>query len=339
MSQTEAVQAAGPTPQQQVLGLAIGVVQGGCVITAAELGLADAIANGPRPVEEIAAEVNANADYVFRVMRALETVGIFRQTAPRVFANTPTSEVLRRDVPGSQWAFLAMMAPGAGIWDSYGELTASVRGGTTAIFKKWGYDIWEYYRRHPDQWAVFNEAMRSITAPMTPAVTAAHDWSRYPVIADVAGGIGTQLVDILNAHPGCRGVLFDQAEVLATAIPHDRVEPVSGSFFVDIPVEADAYILRNIIHDWNDEDAGTILKTLRRATKPSARVMLVEWLIPDTGEFHLGKWTDITMMTAVSGRERTRGDFEKLFGESGFALEEVVPTASMFHIVVGRPVA
>ena len=179
----------------------------------------------------IADQTKADADNVFRVMRALETIGIFKQVSPRVFENTPMSECLRKDVPGSQWAFLQMVAPGWGYWEGYGEMLSTLRTGKTALFETWGYDIWEHYRRHPEQWGVFNEGMRSMTAPMTPAVTAALDWSRFPVIADIGGGIGTQLVDILNAHPDCRGVLFDQAEVVSTAIQHDSVERVGGNFF------------------------------------------------------------------------------------------------------------
>lgn len=335
--QTDDTSLASPSPQEQVMGAAIGLWQGRCVIAAVELCLADVLADGPLSVETIAAQTDADADNLFRVMRALETIGIFKQVSPRVFENTPTSECLRKDVPGSQWAFLRILAPGWGHWEGLGEMLPTVRTGKTTLHERWGYDTWEHYRRHPEQRTVFNEAMRSITSPMTPAVTAAYDWSRFPVIADIGGGIGTQLVDILDAHPGCRGVLFDVAEVVSTAIEHDRVERVGGDFFSDVPVEADAYIFRNIIHDWNDERSVSILKTLRKVTKPNARAMLVEWVLPDTAEFHLGKWTDMIMMTGVGGRERTRGDFEKLFSEAGFVLEEVVPTESMFSIVVGQP--
>lgn len=230
-----------------------------------------------------------------------------------------------------------MHAPGYAYWEGYTELTATVRAGKPTLFDNWGHDIWEYYRKNPEQWTLFNQAMRSMTMHMTPVVTAAYDWSRFPVIADIGGGIGTQLVDILDAHPGCRGILFDQPEVLSEAIVHDRVQRVPGNFFESIPVEADAYLFRNIIHDWNDKMAGTILKTLRKSTKPAARVVLVEWLVPETSEFHPGKVTDIIMMTGVSGRERTRSDFDELFRSAGFRLEEVVPTDSMFSLVVARP--
>jgi O-methyltransferase domain/Dimerisation domain len=337
VTQTDARASASPSPQEEVLRLLMGMLQGRCIVAAAELGLADTLAKGPSSVDAIAAQTKADADNVYRLMRALETIGVFRQVSPRVFENTPISECLRKDVPGSQWALLQILAPGWGAWEGYGEMLQTVRTGKTTLFETWGYDLWQHFRRHPEQWTVFNEAMRSMTTPMTPTITAAYDWSRFPVIADVGGGIGTQLVDILNAHPGCRGVLFDQPEVVSTAIEHDRVERTSGDLFEKISVEADAYILRNIIHDWNDEKAVSILKTLRKTTKPNARVMLLEWLIPDTSDFHFGKWTDITMMTSVGGRERTRSDFETLFRSSGFELEEILPTASMFSIVVGRP--
>lgn len=321
------------------MGAFLGIVQGRCVVAATELGLADALAAGPLTVDVLARQTGTDADSLFRLMRALESIGIFTQVSPKVFANTPVSECLRRDVPGSTWAFMRVQAPGWHYWDGLSELLPTLQTGKTAMHERLGYDSWEFYRRNPEQWPVFNEAMRSVTAPMTPTITAAYDWSRFPVIADIAGGIGTQLVDILDAHPACRGVVFDLPEVVSTAIPHARVERVAGNFFEEVPVEADAYILRNIIHDWNDEKALAILKTLRRATKPTARVMLLEWALPDTPDFHVGKWTDMIMMTGVGGRERTRSDFEALFAASGFALEDVIPTASMFSIVVGRPVA
>jgi len=329
--------AATVSPQEQIMGMLVGVVQGRCIVAAAELDLADALAKGPLPVETIALQAKADADNVFRLMRALETIGFFTQVAPRVFANTPLSECLRKDVPGSVWSFARICAPGWVYWDGYSEMLPTLRTGRTTLFETWGYELWEHYRRNPEQSAVFNDAMRTMTGTMTPAVTAAYDWSQFSVIADIGGGIGSQLVDILNANPRCRGVLFDQPDVVSTAIAHDRVDRVAGSFFDHIPVEADAYILRNIIHDWDDAASVAILKTLRKATKPDAHVTLVEWVIGDTAEFQIGKWSDITMMTGVGGRERTRDEFATLFNRAGFVLEEIIPTASMFSIVVGRP--
>jgi hypothetical protein len=325
-------------PQEQIMGIVLGLVQARSLTAAAELGIADALAAGPLSLEDLAARTQADSTNLFRLLRALETLGIFQQISPGMFANTPVSNYLRRDVSGSQWAFVHLLAPGFGLWDGYTEMLDTLRTGKTALFERWGYDLWEHFRRHPDRADILNEAMRSMTAPMTPTVTAAYDWSRFRVIADIGGGIGTQLVDILEAHPGCRGVLFDQPEVIAGGIPHPRVQRVAGNFFEHVPIEADAYLLRNIIHDWSDADSLRILRTLRKATKPGARVILIEWLIPDTPEFNFGKWSDITMMAALGGRERTKADFECLFRESGFELDEIVPTSSTFTITVGRPI-
>ena len=234
------------------MGMMLGIVQGRSLTAAAELGIADALDAGPLSLEDLAARTQADAGNLFRLLRALETLGIFQQISPGIFANTPASDCLRRDAPGSQWAFTHLLAPGFGVWDGYTEMLDTLRTGKTALFERWGYDIWEHFRRYPERAAIFNEAMRSLTASMTPAVTAAYDWSRFRVIADIGGGIGTQLIDVLETHRGCRGVLFDQPEVVAAAIPHDRVEPVAGSFFERIPVEADAYLLRSVIHDWDD---------------------------------------------------------------------------------------
>ena len=319
------------------MGIMLGLLQARSLTTAAELGIADALAAGPLSLEDLAVRTQADSTNLFRLLRALETLGIFRQVSPGMFANTPLSNYLRRDVPGSQWAFVHLSAAGFGLWDGYTGMLDTLRTGKTALLERWGYDIWEHFRRHPDKAEIFNEAMRAVSLTLTPAVTAAYDWSRFPVIADIGGGIGMQLVDILEAYPGCRGVLFDQPGVVAGGIPHPRVERVAGNFFERIPVEADAYLLRHIIHDWSDTDALRILGTLRRAARLSARVMIIEWLVPDTPEFNFGKWSDLGMMVALGGRERTKAEFECLFRESGFELEEIVPAASTFSIIVGRP--
>lgn len=330
--------AASRSSQEQIMGMMLGLVQGRSLTAAVELGIADALADGPLPLDQLAARTHADAGNLFRLLRALETLGIFRQISPDTFANTPTSECLRRDVPGSQWAFVHLLAPGFGLWDGYSELLGTLRTGKNALFERWGCNLWEHLHRHPDRAEIFNQAMRSMNDPMTHAVTEAYNWGRFPVIADIGGGVGAQLVDILDAYPGCRGILFDQEEAVAASMPHNRIEKVAGSFFDRIPGDADAYLLRNIIHDWSDVDALLILRTLRKAVKPSARAMLIEWLIPDTPEFHFGKWADITMMAGLGGRERTAAEFERLFLDAGFALEEIVPTASTFTIVIGHPI-
>ena len=336
MSETAATLSA-PSPQDQVLGYLTGIIQGRAVVCAAELGIADALADDALPVDEIAIRTGTQPGNLFRLLRSLESIGIFRETSAGVFENNSVSNCLRKDFSGSLLPLVRLWGPGWGHWEGLGEMAETVRAGKTTLFDRWGYDIWEHYRRKPEQWAVFNEAMRSMNIAATPAVTAAYDWGGFPVIADVGGGIGSQLVDILDAYPSTRGILFDQPTVLAMAIPHPRVQTVAGNFFEEIPVEADAYILRNIIHDWDDRASTAILKSLRASVKKNSRVMLVEWLIPETPGFHFGKWTDLVMMTAAGGRERTRAEFATLFRNAGFELEDTVATTAHYTIVIGRP--
>ena len=202
-----------------------------------------------------------------------------------------------------------------------------------------GQNAWEHMRSNPHMRTIFNEAMRDLSASISPAVAASYDWSRFPVIADIGGGIGSQLSSILHAHPSCRGILFDQPEVVAEAPDDGRIERVGGDFLSDVPVQADAYVMRWILHDWSDEDSIGLLTNVRNVATPDARVMVVESVIPETPEFDLGKWMDLNMMVMAGGRERTAAEFRKLFDQAGFALDEIVPTRSPLSIVVGKPLA
>jgi hypothetical protein len=179
--------------------------------------------------------------------------------------------------------------------------------------------------------------MRDLSTSISLAVAAAFDWSRYPVIADIGGGIGSQLSSILDAHPSCRGILFDQPNVVTEAPADSRIERVSGDFFKDVPVQADAYVMRWLLHDWSDEESIAILNNLKKVARPNARVMLVESVVPETPEFDMGKWMDLNMMVMATGRERTAIEFRELLGEAGFELEEIVATPSPLSIVIGKP--
>jgi O-methyltransferase domain len=217
-------------------------------------------------VDELASRTKMNASALFRLLRALESIGIFTQTSPHVFANTPTSECLRKDVPGSQWPLVVQnLSKGNGPFEAWEELEYAVRTGGPSVEKVYGYDFWELLRRNPRASAVTNGAMRSASVAMTPAVTAAYEWRQFPVIADIGGGIGTQLVSILEASPASKGILFDKPYLRAESISHDRIEVIGGDFFESVPTGADAYLLRWILHDWAEPEAALILGSLRRA--------------------------------------------------------------------------
>src|SRR5262249_1483374 len=185
--------------------------------------LARSFSRRTTPYNELTRRTKTNASALFRLLRALESIGIFTQTSPRVFGNTPTSKCLRKDVRGSQWPLvLQNLSKGNGPFEAWDELAYAVRTGEPSLDRIYGHDYWEFLRRNPQANAAMNEAMRSMSRVMTPAVTAAYKWSQFPVIADIGGGIGTQLVSILDASPSSKGILFDQPRVGAESISHNR---------------------------------------------------------------------------------------------------------------------
>ena len=326
-------------PQEQILTFVLGFWQSRALAVATDLGLPDLLAKGPVYVDELARRTETDASALFRFLRALESIGIFAQTSPRIFSNTPMSESLRKNVPGSQWPTVVhCLSKGSGPFEGWDELEYAVRTGGPSVEKTYGYDFWELLQRSPQASAALNGAMRSANLAMTPAVTAAYQWSQFPVIADIGGGIGAQLVSILDASPTSKGILFDKPHLRAESISHDRVEVIDGDFFESVPAGADAYLLRWVLHDWDDAEAALILGSIRRAMSANARLIVVEPLIPDGPAFHFGKWTDLQMLVCLGGRERTEPEYRALISGAGFNLQEVVATASPLSLLVAKPV-
>lgn len=303
---------------------------------AAELELAEHLTRGPLTVDELASRTNTHAPSLFRLLRALETVGVFKQVSPRVFANTAESELLRKEAPGSLWARICGPIV-CGMYQAWIEFPSSIRTGRSAFELAHGCRFWEFLRRDPLRERLAARGMGDMQAAQTPAVTAAYDWSRFPVIADIGGGNGSQLVDILNAHRLCRGILFDQPQVIAKAISHGRVECVASDFFESVPSGADGYILRSVIHDWSDEEASAILKNVRAAAKPDSRVFLIELIVPETPEYSLSKWVDLHMLAYLGGQERTAREYSRLLADAGFEVERIVSTSAGIDLIVSRP--
>jgi hypothetical protein len=335
---TPANLATSPEPHEQILNIIKGFWQSRALAVAAELELADFLADGPLSADTLASRTKTDAKSLYRLMRALESIEVFKQVSPGVFANTPASECLRQGVPGSQWASVrTILSVGYGQYEAWAGLLASIQTGATAFDQIFGCSAWEWYQRDARILSVFNDTMRSLSAALTPAVTGAFDWGRFPLIADIGGGIGTQLVDILHAHPSCRGILFDQPEVVAGAIRHERVEPIAGDFFKSAPVGADAYTLRWVVHDWADPEAIVILRNVRRAMKPSSFLVLIEEVVPDPPRPTFGMWLDPHMLVMHGGRERTENEYRELYAQCGFELEQIVQTALPHSLIIGRP--
>jgi hypothetical protein len=216
-------------------------------------------------------------------------------------------------------------------------LVLSLQNGRPGFDQVTGQGAWEHLQSNPQTQTIFNQAMRDLSGSISPAVAASFDWNRFPVVADIGGGIGTQLSSILDVHPSCRGILFDQPAVVAEA-PDGRIERVGGDFFKDVPVQANAYVMRWILLDWSDEESVALLTNVKKAARADARLMVVESVIPETPEFDMGKWMDMNMMAMTTGRERTAAEFRSLFEQAGFALDQIVPTPSPLSIVIGRPI-
>ena len=223
-------------------------------------------------------------------------------------------------------------------WQAWGALLHGVRTGENAFRSVHGTDVWEYRAAHPEEGAIFDGAMTAIMLRANRHVLAAYDFGRFATVVDVGGGRGAFLNAILAAHPGLRGVLFDQPQVVDGAVVGDRCEVVAGSFFDAVPAGADAYVLKAVLHDWEDDDAVHILRRCRTAIPDDGALLVVERDLGAANENADAKLSDLNMMVGPGGRERTRGEFATLFAAGGFALERTTPTAIGLSVFEGRPV-
>jgi hypothetical protein len=305
---------------------------------AAELGIADALADRPRTARELAQRVGADGDALYRLLRALASVDIFEEDAEGRFSLTPLGEPLRADIPDSQRAFAIMM--GAEFYQSWGHLLHSVRTGREAWSEALGKPCFQYLTEHPDRGAIYDAAMNGVHGSETEPMLDAYDFSPFETVVDLGGGNGLMLAEILERYPAAEGILFelpsvtDRARaVLSARGLSDRCRIVGGDFFQSIP-RADAYLLRHVLHDWQDEQATAILRHCRNAMNPQGRILAIETVIPPLNEPCFGKWLDL-MMLLVNGRERTEDQYRRLFSRAGLRIDRIVPTAHEISIIEG----
>lgn len=321
-----------PLPTEVLLQMISGFWLSRTIYIAAKLGLSDLVKDQPRTAAELATATGTHAPSLYRILRALASVGIFTEDEQGRFAQTPVSEMLRSDVPGSMRA-VAMVELGQEHFPAWGNLLHSVKTGEIAFDNLFGENIWEYYAKHHDDANNFNDAMSGLTEMSNQAVLAAYDFSGIGTLVDVAGGVGGMLSAILQRYPDTRGVLFDLPHVIneagsffAAAGMHERVTLTSGDFFQAVPEGGDAYTMKFIIHDWDDEKSTTILKNIRRAMNPGGKVLLVEMVVPARNEPHWSKFMDLNMLVMAGGRERTEAEFRALLANAGFTLTRVIQT-------------
>lgn len=331
-------------PPIEMLELLLGTWVSQAIQAAAALGVADALEDGPLPAATLAERVGADPDALDRLMRALVSRGVFRRHRDGRYGLNALGDTLRSDADPSMRA--------AGLFygsrqqrEHWTHLLDAVKTGDPVVASLRGKEFFDYLSDDPEFAELFNDAMTSISEMAVPPMVAGYDFSRYPTIVDVGGGHGRLLAAILAATPAARGVLYDLPDVVAKAPKlfaeyglTERVEVQGGSFFETVPGGGDAYLMKNIIHDWADEQALTILRTIRAAIKPGATLLLLEFVIPDHDGDFIGKWVDLEMLVVAGGRERTAEQYRSLLARAGFRMTGVVETAAPISVVEAVPV-
>lgn len=311
------------------------------IYVAAKLQIADLLADGPRSVNDLAKQTNTDPPSLYRLLRALASMGIFADDGTQTFSLTPMAELLRSDVHGSQHA-MALMC-GEEHYQAWGELLYSVKTGKMAFDKMFGMPIFEYLSKNIEQAKIFDAAMVGVHGRESAAMVEAYDFAGTGIIADIGGGNGSLLTAILSTFPTIRGILYDLPGVTERAKSNiekaglsNRYSVIGGNFFESVPEGADAYLMRHIIHDWDDEKALTILRNIHRVIRPDARLLVIEGVIPPGNDPHFGKLLDLTMLTLPGGKERTEEEYRLLFEKGGFRIKRIVPTNAQVDIIEGE---
>ena len=316
------------------------------IYVVAKLGIADHLSEGPGRVDDLAAATGTHAPSLKRVLRLLASAGLLTEEADGRFALTPTGACLRAGVPGSMRA--AALLFGGITQQAWGDLLRCVETGEPAFRRVFGMDPFDYMAQHPDEAANFDAAMADFTKHIATEVVAAYDFSPFRRIVDVGGGNGALLAGILKANPALAGVLFDLPQVADRAIATmrelglaDRCEIVGGDFFEAVPAACDAYLLKHVIHDWNDHDAVEILRTCRRAMGAEAKLLILEGVYPpridQSDESRGAAANDVNMLVCTGGRQRSEAEFRNLDEAAGFRLTRILPTQTPVKVIEGIP--
>ena len=334
-----------PQPQVALMSLIQGRIVANAIALVAELGVADHVTAEPTPIATLAGATNSNVDALYRVLRAVAAFGVFVETPDRSFVHSPMSELLRSNTPGSVRP-MARWNHEPARYAAWGALDHAVKSGEPAFDHVHGTPVFEYFGTHPAAGKIFDEAMGSFTVRASHAVAAAADFSELRHIVDIGGSQGVLLSGILARHPKLRGTLFDLPRVIDGAkavLARDpnaaRIDTVAGDFLEAVPNGADAYIMKSIIHDWDDAHCITLLSKCREAMAPGGRVLIVEGIVTDTPASMYFKLLDLEMLVMTTGgRERTEPEFRALLQRAGLGLVRVVPTESPMSVLEARVV-
>lgn len=316
-----------------------------CISVAAKLRIADRIKDAPKSYQLLAEETAVSSEALYRVLRALASVGIFAETEAGIFSLTPMADYLRTDVPLSLQAMAVMMGEPEH-YQSWGDLYHSVKTGQPAFDHRFGCGVFDFLREHPTSAQIFEDAMNSFSAVELQAIAPAYDFSQFSTIVDVGGGYGAVLAEILPQYPQIKGILFDEEYVVSQARPTlgkygagDRIECVAGNFFESIPAGGDAYILKHIIHDWDDARSIQILSNCSRVMTNDSKILVMEQVVPEGNTPSSAKMLDINMLVMCQGgKERTGQEFTDLFNRSGLHLNRIIPTKEEICILEGTKI-
>jgi hypothetical protein len=308
----------------------------------ARLGIPDRIAAQPRTSEGIAKAVGIDPDAAHRVMRALASIGVFRQLEDARFALTPLGETLCSNVPGSVRDF-AVMLTDTPHWQAWGKFLEALKSGRPVLKAVLGMELWEWYSQHSGDANAFSLAMGNLARMVAAELTRVVDFSQVQTVADVGGAHGVLLTAILQHYPHTRGILFDLPHVIETAKPvieaqglSDRCELSAGDFFNEVPSGADVHVLKQILHDWDDQRATLILENCRRSLRPNGRVLLVEMVLPPDSAPSPAHFIDLNMLVLLGGRERSASEFAVLLEKSGFKPPRFIETDSPFVVIEAK---
>jgi hypothetical protein len=322
-----------PNPVSTLLQIAGGYCLPRCLHVVANLGVADALDETPRTAAELAASVGAHPDALDRVLHLLSAHGVF-ECHGDTFCHSPASRMLRTDHPRSMRAVVRMFGLPV-MWTLYEAFEYSVRTGRPAADKVLPGGLWAHFAEHLEEGGIFNAAMAGKAHGQVAAVVAAYDFSGFRVIGDIGGGRGHLLQAVLDRAPSAKGVLFDQPHVIkeVAGLASDRLTLQAGDFFKDALPACDAYLVMEVIHDWDDAESVSILKAIRRAAPPRARLLLIEQMVPDDPGPHWSKTLDIHMLTFIGGRQRTQQGYAALLAEAGFSFKRQIDTPADISIL------
>ncbi len=311
------------------------------IYVAAELNIADILKKGPKTIDELAEITKTHQPSLYRLMRALASQGIFKEKSNKTFILTPMAKALQEGEGSMKYMILHFL--GELNWDMFSEMLHCVKTGENAVKKISGMEFYEYLALHPENIQIFNKAMTNSSEMAIKFIVSAYDFSGIKKLIDIGGGQGFLLSNILYKNPLMKGILFDQPKIVSQASKiseefgvSDRCSVETGNFFESVPQGADAYILKNIIHNWDDKASTLILKNIHNAIAENGKLLLIEAVIEENNEPSFGKLLDLQLLVGTNeGRERTRKEFEKLYYEAGFKLTKIIQTATPFCFIEG----